>query len=122
MDWKSLGFSLLAFIIAGVFALSGDVSGFQYTDLIISGIASIAGVLGVTNWRNQFDQYVEWFKSKTKGGAIITAVTMIAIAVITAFNVEVPAIVLTFLKFIVVGGGGWTFLGANDAVVKNSAK
>lgn len=112
-----LGFSLIAFVIAFVVVYFSPVQ-LGYVDTAIGLIAVIAGKIGVTNWRIQYDTAVNYFKSKTIWGSLIVAVPILILILLPAFGLEIPQLFYQVLMWIISGGGALTLYGIFDAVKK----
>lgn len=115
---KSFAFGIAALLLA--FMVIFIVPDFDY-NATIGLIATIAGFLGVTSFRSQFDRAVSFFKTKTIWGAIITAVPMVIFALAGFFHFNLPHGLIEVLKYLVEVGGGWTLFGANHAMAKYKA-
>lgn len=113
---KPIG-SLLALVIAFIFVFVFPGSSMENT--IIPIIGAVAGGFGLVNWRQKYSEIEAWFKSKTIGGAIITAVLLIAMTVLGLLNVALPQWVLSIIMSLISATGGTTIYGLIDAVNKN---
>lgn len=118
MTLLKLIFGVLALIAAGVFTFLFPGAGFE--QLVIGVVASIAGALGIGNWRVSYGLAKEWFQSKSIVSAIITGVAVIAVTLISFFSIAVPEVVMTIIKGLVIIFGGTTLWGIFDAVNQSS--
>lgn len=109
--------SLIALILAAIFTLFFPGSGLE--SVIVPLVAAVAGALGLSSWRDKYDAAKEWFKSKTKFGAILTAIAVILLVFLPMF-VTVPEFVHTILQIILVGGGGTSLYGIFSAIEKKT--
>lgn len=108
-------FSLIALILAFTFTFFAP--GLQYIDQIVVVVGTVAGFLGVTNWRATYQNAVDLFKSKTIWGAVIVVIPMLIIVIVPIFF-QLPHEVNEVLMWIVTGGGGLTLYGIFDATKK----
>ena len=111
-------FSLVALIAAFIFALVIPGSGLE--EQIIAVITGLAGALGITNWRLNFDVAKQWFSSKTILGSLLVVIPIIAIIALPLLGVILPAWLALVLNVLIVGGGGTTLWGIFDVIEKNS--
>jgi hypothetical protein len=105
--------SIAALIIAFVFTFVFPGSGFEQTLIVIA--ASIAGQIGLTSWRTDFDLINGWMKSKTIVGALIVVIPAIIVVLLPFVWAAAPAWVLYVLGAISVGGGGTVIVGILNA-------
>jgi hypothetical protein len=105
--------SIAALIIAFVFTFVFPGSGFEQTLLVIA--ASIAGQIGLTSWRTDFDLINGWMKSKTIVGALIVIVPALICILLPFVWAAAPAWILYVLGAISVGGGGTVIVGILNA-------
>ena len=105
---------LLAFLVTFIFP------DFDFS-AVVGLLSTVAGFLGVTTFRKQFDKAISFFSSKTIWGAIITAVPMVIFALAGFFDFNLPNGLFEVLKYLVEAGGGWMLFGANHAMIKYKA-
>jgi len=114
-------FYLLAMVAAFVFTHVTGVSGLEGT--IIPMIGSIASIIGVTKWRSNFDQFENYFKSKTIVGSLLTGIPILLIVVVVHIvHVEMATWLTYVLNGILAIGGGTFLLGLFDAFYKADPK
>lgn len=106
--------SLIALVIAFLFVYIFPGSGFEET--AISLAASIAGALGLKNWRENYGTIKQWFESKTIWGALFVVIPLIIFVVVPFFGVVLPEWAVYALTALIIGGGGTLFFGIFDAV------
>lgn len=109
--------SLLALVLAFVFVVIFPGSGIEAT--IIPIIASIAGALGVKNWRDKYAQFKTWYQSKTKLGAIVFSLPVLVLGVVLLFDIQMAEWLRNVLIGIATAGGIPLILGIVDAVKTN---
>lgn len=107
----------LALIAAGIFTFLYPGSGVE--GVVVPVVAAIAGALGMSNWREKYGQAKDFFKSKTKTGALLVAVPIIAL-IILPLLMTVPGWLLTLLGAVATVGGGSTLIGIIDVLKKPS--
>jgi len=105
----------LALIVAGIFTFAYPGSGVE--GVVVPVVAAIAGALGMSNWREKYGQAKDFFKSKTRTGALLVAVPVIAL-IILPLLMTVPAWLLTLLGAVAAIGGGSTLIGVIDVLKK----
>lgn len=105
----------LALIVAGIFTFAYPGSGVE--GVVVPVVAAIAGALGMSNWREKYGQAKDFFKSKTRTGALLVAVPIIAL-IILPLLITVPAWLLTLLGAVAAIGGGSTLIGIIDVLKK----
>jgi hypothetical protein len=118
MDYLKPIAYLSAIVIAFLFVFIFPGSGIE--NIIIPIIGSLAGGIGLTNWRNNYGQIKDWFKSKTIWGALFSAVPVIASVVVGALNIALPGWVTTLLASLITIGGGASLIGIISAVNVNN--
>ena len=112
---------LIAMILAFVFTFVTGASGWEGT--VIPIVGTITSLVGVTNWRKQFDQFEAYFKSKTIIGSLVTAIPILAIVIVVHIaHVEMAAWLTYVLNGMLVIGGGTFLLGLFDAFYKADPK
>jgi len=111
---KPIGY-LLALIAAFVFALIFPGTGFEATAIGI--VATLAGMLGLTDWRKNFDNFEGFFKSKTLVGALLALIPVITQLVISTLGIHAPDWVTTLMTWLLSAGGGTSLVGIISANV-----
>lgn len=106
--------SLTALVIAFLFVYIFPGSGLEET--VLSLAASIAGALGLKNWRENYGIIKQWFESKTVWGALFVVIPLIVIVVAPLVNFVLADWLLYLLTALIVGGGGTMLFGIFDAV------
>lgn len=105
----------LALIVAALFTFLWPGSGVE--GVVVPVVAAIAGALGMSNWREKYGTMKDFFKSKTKTGALLVAVPIIAL-ILLPLLMTVPAWLLTLLGAVAAIGGGSTLIGIIDVIKK----
>jgi len=104
---------VLAFLFVFVFPEFGQ------WDNLLGVTSAIAGVYGITDWRNKVSKWKNFFDSDTKLGAILIGLAVLINAAINQFGVDVPGVVQDVLLWIVAGAGaGELFGGSRDALIE----
>lgn len=112
---------LLALIGAFVFAQVMPGSGVETQAITI--VAAIATFVGVKDWRENFDSFKTFFKSKTLiGSALVLAPILVLTVVVGLLGFALPAWVMTVLTLAVSLGGGTALLGIFSAAKKEELK
>lgn len=119
MTLLKLIFGVLALIAAGIFTFLFPGAGFE--QLVIGIVTSVAGALGISNWRTSYGLAKEWFKSKSIVSVLIAGVSVIAVTVISFFGLAVPELVITILKGLVGIFGLGSLWGIFDAINKGNS-
>lgn len=85
-------------------------------------VAAIAGAFGIKKWRDKYAQYKTWMQSKSKLGAIMFSLPLIALGVIMLFDFQIAEWIKTVLLAIAAAGGLPLLLGIADAVKEEKRK
>lgn len=109
---------VVALIAAYLFSFIFPGSG--YEEAVITVVAAVVGAVGLKDWRDKYYLFKEWYKSKTKIGAAITAIGIV-LAVGLPFLFTLPAWLVTVLMLVASFGGGTALLGIFDAIVKKNS-
>lgn len=112
---KPIGY-LIALVAAFVFALFFPHTTFEGSAIGI--VTTLTGLLGLTDWRTQFDNFEGYFKSKTLVGALLALIPALGFCVISLFGVVLPSWVQTLLTWILTAGGGTSLVGIFAANAK----
>lgn len=113
---KPIGY-LVALIGGFVFAIFFPGSGFEVSAVALT--STIMGLVGISDWRTQFDNFEGFFKSKTLFGSLITLIpVVISVVVVGFFNVHIPDWATTILEWVLSAGGGTALLGIFHANAK----
>jgi uncharacterized membrane protein len=109
---KPIGY-LVALIAGFVFAILFPGVGFEAATIGI--VTTVAGMVGLTDWRKNFDNFEGFFKSKTLVGALLALIPVVAFTIITVFGIKVPEYVTTLMNWLLTAGGGTSLLGIINA-------
>ena len=116
---KPIGY-LLALVAGFIFSVFFPGSGIENS--LVGLIATVAGLLGITDWRAQFDNFEGYFKSKTTIGAFLVFIPVLASVVIgTLLHVVIPQWAQVLIDWLLTAGGGTALIGifhANTKAVK----
>ena len=115
---KPIGY-LIALVAGFVFTIFFPNSGFEATSVGV--VATIMGLVGITDWRTQFDNFEGFFKSKTTIGAVIAFIpVLISVVVIGFLHITLPGWATTLIDWVLTAGGGTTIIGVFHANLKAS--
>lgn len=113
-------FSIIALVIAFVLTFFAPVPGWE--GVIITLVTAIAGKMGITSWRETYDNFKSYFESKTIWGALVVVIPILALVILPLLGVVLPELVITGAIWLITAGGGLTLWGVFDALEKADPK